>query len=85
MELLLLFALGAAAYVIYKQSRGEPVSVGALAGGCLGIGCLGIVLLSIAGIVVLWVLLEALADIDLSLGGWGEGESRQPSDGPGAS
>ena len=67
MEILLLIGLGVAGYVFWKQSRGEQVSAGRIAGGCLGLGCLGMVLLFLAGVVVLWLLLQGLADIDISL------------------
>jgi hypothetical protein len=72
-EILLLIALAAGAYVLWKQARGEDPSIAGFAGGCLGLGCLGMILLTIAAIVVLWLLLQGLADLDLSLGGYGEG------------
>jgi hypothetical protein len=71
-EILLLIALAAGGYVLWKQSRGEQPSAGRFAGGCLGLGCLASLLLFIAGIVVLWLLLQAFADLDLSLSGLGE-------------
>jgi hypothetical protein len=71
-EILLLIALAAGGYVLWKQSRGEDPSLGRFAGGCLGFGCLATVLLFIAGIVVLWLLVQGLADLDLSLSGLGE-------------
>lgn len=80
MEILLLIGIGALVYVGVKRSRGEPVSFGRMAGGCLGLGCLGVVVLFIAGVVVLWILLQSLGDIDVSIsdflesqGGGGQG------------
>lgn len=83
MELLLLFGLGAFAWVMWKRSRGEDPSLGRTAGGCLGLGCLGLVVMTVLAVVVLWLLLQAIADIDLSLSGLGDGDSqnqpREPS------
>lgn len=67
MEILLLLGLGAFAYVAWKRSRGEPVSMGRMAGGCLGVGCLGLVILFIAGVIALWLLLQAIGDLDVSI------------------
>ena len=72
MELLLLFALFLLGYVLWKQSRGEQPSVAGIAGGCLGLGCLGLILTSVAFVAVLWLLLQLLAGIDLSLSGIGD-------------
>ena len=76
MELLLIFGLGLAAYVLWKQSRGEQPSAGGLAGGCLGLGCLGLVLVSLAGVALLWLLVQALAGVDLSLSEFGDGNGQ---------
>lgn len=67
MELLLLAGIGMLVYVGIKRSRGEPVSAGRMAGGCLGLGCLGLVVLFLVGVVVLWVLLQAIGDLDVSI------------------
>lgn len=78
MELLLLIGLGALAYVIWKRSRGEPVAYGRMAGGCLGLGCLGLVLTFIAAVVVLWVLTQALTEVDVSLSDLLESQGLNP-------
>lgn len=76
MELFLLLGLGAFAWVMWKRSRGEDPSMGRLAGGCLGLGCLGVLVMMAVGVVVLWLLLQAVADIDLSLSGLGDGQGQ---------
>jgi uncharacterized membrane protein len=86
-EILLLIALGAGAWVLWKRSRGEDPtasSIGKAITGCLGVGCLATVVLVAVAAVLLWLLLGALADVDLSLNEWGgEGESeRAPDDEP---
>lgn len=81
MELLLLFGLGVTAYVLWKRSRGEQPSAAGIAGGCLGLGCLGLVLTFVAGIALLWVILQALAGIDLSLSGFDFGGGGDGRDG----
>ena len=83
MEILLLIGLGAFAYVYWKQSRGERVNVAGMAGGCLGLGCLGVILLCIAAVVVLWLLLQSLGDIDLSLSDWFDAGGRDNGGGGG--
>ena len=70
MEILLLIGIGAIGYVLWKQSRGEQVSIGGMVGGCLGIGCLGMVVLFVVAVIVVWVLLQSLGDIDISLSDW---------------
>ena len=70
MEILLLIGIGVLGYVLWKQSRGEEVSAGGIAGGCLGLGCLGMVVLFLLGVIALWLLLGALGDIDVSLNDW---------------
>jgi hypothetical protein len=70
MEILLLIGIGVLGYVLWKQSRGEEVSAGGVAGGCLGLGCLGMVVLFLVGVIALWLLLQALGDIDISLNDW---------------
>ena len=67
MELLLLIALGAVGWVLWKQSRGEDPALGRAFAGCLGMGCLGVVVMFALGVALLWFLLQSLADIDLSL------------------
>lgn len=67
MEILLLIVIGMGAYVLFQRSRGREVGAGSLARGCLGLGCLGTLILLIVGIVLLWLLLQAVADIDLSV------------------
>jgi hypothetical protein len=81
MEILLLIAIAAGGYVLWKRSRGEQPSAGRFVGGCLGLGCLASVLLFIAVVVVLWLLLQAVVDLDLSLSGLGEGDGGGPGDG----
>lgn len=82
MELLLLIALFGFAYVMWKRSRGEEPTLLGMAGGCLGLGCLGVLVMFVVGIVVLWLLLQAVADLDISLtdfgGGGGSGEKEVP-------
>jgi len=68
-----LLGIGAFAWVMWKRSRGEDPSMGRLAGGCVGLGCLGVLVMMVVGVVVLWLLLQAVADIDLSLSGFGDG------------
>lgn len=65
-------------YVGIKRSRGEPVSAGRMAGGCLGLGCLGLVILFIVGIIVLWVLLQAIGDLDVSISDFLQPEAGGP-------
>lgn len=75
MELLLLAALGAGAWVVWKQSRGEDPTAsmfGRAFAGCLGLGCLGMVVLFAVGVAILWFALQALTEIDFSLSGLGE-------------
>lgn len=70
MELLLLVALGAGAWVLWKQSRGEeptPAMFGRAFAGCLGIGCLGLVLVFAVGVVLVWLLVQLLTGVDPSL------------------
>lgn len=76
MEILLLFGIGVLGYVVWKQSRGEEVNVGGIAGGCLGLGCLGMVVLVLVSLVVLWLLLQTLGDIDISLSDWLDSQER---------
>ncbi len=68
-----MLGIGAFAWVMWKRSRGEDPSMGRLAGGCVGLGCLGVLVMMVVGVVVLWLLLQAVADIDLSLSGFGDG------------
>lgn len=87
MELLLLLALGAGAWLLFKYARGEDPTAsaaGKAVAGCLGLGCLGALLLFVASVVVLWLLLSALADLDLSLSGLGgDGGNGPPERGGG--
>ena len=87
MEILLLIALGAGAWVLWKRSRGEDPTasgIGRAIAGCLGVGCLATVVIAVVGIVLLWLLLGALADIDVSLNEWnGGGESERGDGEPG--
>lgn len=76
MEILLLAGIGLLIYVGVKRSRGERVSVGRVAGGCLGIGCLGLVVLFIAGVILVWVLLQSIGDIDVSLSDYFQEQGR---------
>jgi hypothetical protein len=81
MELLLLLALGAGGWMLWKRSRGEDptaTAAGKAVAGCLGLGCLGALLLFVVGVVLLWLLLGALADLDLSLSGFGEDAGQAP-------
>lgn len=78
MEILLLAGIGALIYVGIKRSRGEPVSAGRMAGGCLGFGCLGLVVLFIAGVILLWVLLQAIGNLDVSLSDYFQPENGSP-------
>ena len=73
MELLLLLALGAAAWVVWRRSQGrDPTAstLGKAAAGCLGLGCLGALLLFAVTVAVLWLALQALLDLDLSFSGF---------------
>jgi hypothetical protein len=48
------------------------------------VGCLATVVIAVVGIVLLWLLLGALADIDVSLNEWnGGGESERGDGEPG--
>lgn len=86
MEILLLLAIGAGVWLLWKSSRGEDPTasgIGRLISGCLGLGCLATLLLFVAFVVVAWLLLQALADIDLSLNEWNDGgDSQGPSERP---
>ena len=86
MEILLLIALGAGAWVLWKRSRGEDPTasgIGRAIAGCLGVGCLATVVLVVVAGVLLWLLLGALADVDLTLNEWGgEGERERGDDEP---
>jgi hypothetical protein len=83
MEILLLLAAGAGAWILWKKSRGEDPTasgVGRVITGCLGLGCLATLALFVVAIVLLWFLLGALADVDLSLNEWNGGEERERGD-----
>jgi len=72
MELLLLLMLGAALWVVWRQSQGRDPTASALGkavAGCLGIGCLGALLVVAVAVAILWLVLQALIDLDLSLSG----------------
>ena len=72
MELLLLLVVGAALWVLWRQSQGrDPTAsaIGKVVAGCLGLGCLGALLLFAVTVAVLWLLLQALLDLDLSFSG----------------
>ncbi len=84
MELLLLLLLGAALWVLWTRSQGrDPTAstLGKAVAGCLGLGCLGALLLFAVTVAVLWLLLQALLDLDLSFSGLldesGGGEERE--------
>jgi hypothetical protein len=83
MEILLILALGGLAWVLIQNSRGKPVDFGTFAGGCLGLGCLGTIILLIASFVVLWLILQAIGDIDISLLDEWFDENRDAFDGGG--
>ena len=72
MELLLLLAVGAVAWVLWSRSQGrDPTAstVGKAVTGCLGLGCLGALLVFAVTVAVLWLVLQALLDLDLSFSG----------------
>jgi hypothetical protein len=83
MEILLLVAVGAGAWILWKKSRGEDPTasgVGKAITGCLGLGCLATLALFVVAVVLLWLLLGALADVDLSLNEWNGGGERERGD-----
>ena len=73
MELLLLLVLGAGLWVVWRQSQGRDPrgsALGKVVAGCLGLGCLGALLVFAVTVAVLWLLLQALLDLDLSFSGF---------------
>ncbi|MBA2240656.1 MAG: hypothetical protein H0W09_05360 [Solirubrobacterales bacterium] len=85
MEILLLLALLAAGYVLFQRSRGvEPGSsgFGRVLTGCLGFGCLATLIVFVVSIVVLYLVFQWLADVDLSLLGLDPDSGGDQQDGP---